>query len=537
LEKIYVFGHQKPDTDSVCASISLSYLKNQLGYKTVPKVLGHINNEAKYALEYFNVKEPEYINDVKVKVRNIHYSKNMMVSEDTSIYDAFNAIQQEKVTGIPVIDQNQKLIGLATLKDIARTLIDGEEGKICTNYQNILKVLNGSEVLKFSDQISGNILTAAYQSQTLIDYISLSHDDILITGDRYKVIEYALECKVQLIILTGDHDIPECLLDIARQNEVSIIKTPFDTNKTSTKLYLANYIKTVAKPCQIFVNDTDYQSDVADLPIKYGFTNYPVVNNKNKCLGLLSVNDINNYEKQKVILVDHNGFNQSVLGIEEAKIEEVIDHHNLLNIGTPDPINFRSMPVGSTCTIIYSMYLENNVPIPEDMAGVMLSAILSDTLLLKSVTTTSYDREAVKELSRLAKVDANTYGHEMIKAGFSIKGKNPKELIEQDIKTFRANDKMVGISQIFTMDYEEIKANISEFRHYIEDLASGKFDTVIVLVTDIEKNGSYVYFDEKSKYILNSVFDKNDFSEGEYIQDLLSRKKQLVPFVLELLEK
>jgi manganese-dependent inorganic pyrophosphatase len=537
MEKIYVFGHQKPDTDSVCSSISYSYLKNQLGFKTEAKVLGHINNESKYALEYFGVKEPEFINDVKVQVRNINYNKGMFVNKNTSIYEAFNAIQQEKLTGVPVVDEKQKLVGLATLKDIARSLIEGEEGKISTSYQNILSVLDGEEVLKFDDVIDGNILGAVYQSKTMIEEITIKRDDILIIGDRYKILEYAVNSKIQLIIITGNHDMPTDLLEIAKKNKVNIIKTKLHTYNTVGKLTLANYISSVAKPCQVTILDTDYQTDVALLPAKYGFTNYPVIDKNGKCLGLLSVSDMNNFEKRKVILVDHNGFSQSVLGIEEAKIEEVIDHHNLLNIGTPDPINFRSMPVGCTCTIIYNMYKENNVDIPKSMAGIMLSAILSDTLLLKSVTTTDYDKTAVLELAKIAGVDYLKYGHEMIKSGFSIKGKNVAELIEEDIKTFKANDKMVGISQIFTMDYEDIKDNMNDFMKHIEDLASGKFDTVIVLITDIVKNGSYVFFDEKSKYILENVFNNDDFKEGEYVQDLLSRKKQLVPFVLELLEK
>jgi manganese-dependent inorganic pyrophosphatase len=460
-----------------------------------------------------------------------------MVSEDTSINDAFNAIQQEKLTGVPVVSENKKLVGLATLKDIARTLIDGEEGKICTSYKNILSVLEGVEVLKFDDVIDGHILSAVYQSKTMIDEITIKNDDILIIGDRFKILEYAVNSKIKLIILTGNHDMPKDLLEKAKENKVNIIKTKLHTYSTVGKISLANYISSVAKPCHVSIVDTDYQTDVALLPVKYGYTNYPVVDKNNKCLGLLSVSDINNFDKQKVILVDHNGFSQSALGIEEAKIEEVIDHHNLLNIGTPDPINFRSMPVGCTCTIIYRMYKENKVEIPTDMAGVMLSAILSDTLLLRSVTTTDYDREAVSELAKIAGVDAMSYGHEMIKAGFSIKGKKVEDLIEEDIKTFKANDKMVGISQIFTMDYEDIKDNMGDFKKRIEDLASGKFDTVIVLLTDIEKNGSYVFIDEKSKFILEEVFKNNEFKQGEYIQDLLSRKKQLVPFVLEILEK
>ena len=270
---------------------------------------------------------------------------------------------------------------------------------------------------------------------------------------------------------------------------------------------------------------------------KYGHTNYAVVDKFNTCLGAISINDINNYEKIRVMLVDHNGFSQSVEGIDEASIEEVVDHHNLLNIGTPEPINFRSMPVGCTCTIIYHLFLENNIEIPKDIAGIMLSAILSDTLLLKSVTTTDLDRKAVEKLSKIAEVDALSYGHDMVKAGFSIKGKKVEELLEEDIKTFRINDKMVGISQIFTMDYDDIAADLDNFVAKIDELASSKFDMIITLITDVEKNGSYVFYDQKSHEIVQDIFNDENFQEGSYIQDLLSRKKQVVPNVMEVLEK
>lgn len=539
MEKTYIFGHQKPDTDSVCASISLSYLKNALGYNTVPKVLGHINNETKFVLNYFGVKEPEYLNDVKVQVRNMKYNKNCIVEATSSIQDAFMLMQQEGESGVCIVDEAKKLVGLVTLKELAKQFISGSRDVLKTNVENILKVIDGEVILKFREEIDGRILAATYQSKTIMESVTLTNQDVMIVGDRYKVLEYAIDSKVELIIITGGHAISEELLEKAKENKVSIIRTNFDTYHTSNNLILSNYIATILDEnnSPVSISYLDYRTDFLTLSEKLGHTNYPVVNKSGKCLGLLKISDVNQFEKLHVILVDHNGFSQSVDGIEEAIVDEIIDHHNLLNVGTSVPINFRSMPVGSTCTIIYHMYLENGVKIPREMAGLMLSAILSDTLLLRSVTATDIDRKVVEELAKIAKVDVSIYGHDMVKTGFSIKGKKAEELLEEDIKTFRVENTVVGISQIFTMDYEDIASDMENFVDKIDDLASGKFNIVITLITDIEKNGSYVFYDRKSEGLVREVFDNEEFQQGSFVSDLLSRKKQLVPNVMEALEK
>ena len=537
MEKIYIFGHQKPDTDSVCASITLSYLKNQLGFNTEPKVLGHINNESKFILNYFKVKEPEFLNDVKVQIKNMKFSKEAILSSHASIQDAFNIMHESEETGLCIVDNNNKLEGLFTLKELAKQLVGGNKDILKTNIENIAKVLNGDIFLKFDSEIEGKILAASFQSKTIVDKVELGSDTVLIVGDRYKVLEHAIMKKVKLIILTGDHDLPVPLLKMAKENKINIICTSLDTYHTSNKLILSNYISNVLtekNPTTIDINY--YINELLDLSESQGYTKYPLVNKENQCFGLLKKNDVNQFQKLHVILVDHNGFSQSVLGIEEAIIDEIIDHHNLLNIGTPQPINFRSMPVGSTCTIIYQMYNENHIKIPKNMAGLMLSAILSDTLLLKSVTTTDIDRQVVEKLAKIAEVDVKTYGHEMVKAGFSIKGKKCEELLEEDIKTFRVNEKFVGISQIFTMDYDDIKADMDNFINKIDELASSKFDMVITLITDIERNGSYVFYDRKSENLVRAILNDETFNQGDYIQDLLSRKKQLVPNVMEILK-
>lgn len=539
MEPTFIFGHQKPDTDSVCASICLSYLKNKLGANTVPKILGHINKECKYVLDYFHMKEPGFLNSVKVRLRNIDYQKGFYANETISVVDAIQKMQENNATVLPIVDKKKHFVGLVTLKEIAKLFINNiAKEKLITSYQNIMNSVEGTEILRFDEEITGSVVVGSYQSQTFLNEVELNRNHILIIGDRYKVLKYAIESKVRLIIITGSHDISDDLFLLAKKNKVSIISTPFDTFQTGNAIAFSNYIKTMlvdVKP--ILCNELDYRTEFIDMANHTGYSNYPIVNRKNECLGLINITDVDKYTKQKVILVDHNGYSQSVDGIEEADIEEIIDHHNLLNVGTSSPINFRSMPVGSTCTILYKMFVENKVKIPKEIAGLMLSAILSDTLLLRSVTATEEDKKTVETLAKIAQVDVKKYGHDMVKAGFSIKGKKAEDLIEEDIKTFTASNKVIGVSQIFTMDYEDIKKDMDNFVDKIDSLTNGKYDIVVVVITDIEKNGSYIFFDRKSIDVVKDAFNMEAFEEGTFIQDLLSRKKQLVPNLMEVVEK
>ena len=265
-------------------------------------------------------------------------------------------------------------------------------------------------------------------------------------------------------------------------------------------------------------------------------SNYPVINNKDECLGLIRLTGPNNYEKQKVILVDHNNFSQSVDGLDEADILEIIDHHNLGAIGTTLPINFRSKPVGCTSTMIYDMYKEEKVSIPKNMAGLMLSAILSDTLLLTSPTTTEDDRFAAVKLASIAKVDIDTYGIEMLKAASSIEGKKPEELIKTDFKSYVVGDKLLGISQIMTMDIDTIENNMDEYIAKLNEMVQLNYSIVTIFITDIIKNGSYVLYNEKAADIIKDAFGLKNIHQCMFLPKIVSRKKQIQPNIISVLE-
>ncbi len=538
MSKIYIFGHKNPDTDSVCSSISLSYLKNQKGYETTPRVLGNINNETKFVLKRFGFSQPEYLNNVKVQVRDMNYDRGIMVNEKVSITDAFNYMQEKSLTALPLVNEKQKLTGFVTLKEIALQMMYGDYDELESSYDNILKTLNGKEILKYNEEIKGNILVSSYQTQTFIDEINLDKNAILIVGDRYKVLEYAIKSRVGLIVITGSHEIPEELYKLAQENQVNIITTPLNTYHTSLKITQSNYINTITiNKAPSTINELEFRTDFLELGARTGHTNYPVVNNKGQCLGLLRITSASSFHKKQVILVDHNNLEQSIMGIDEAEILEIIDHHNLGAIGTSVPINFRSMTVGCTSTILYYMYKEERIPIPKNIAGLMVSAILSDTMILKSPTTTEKDCIAAKALATIAGVDWEEYGIEMIKAGSSIKGLTIDDVIFQDLKSYTIGHTLLGISQVMTLDFEEIKKDMNKYIERLNEIAKGQYDVFVIFITDVIKNGSYMIYNTDSENILQDSYNLDEIYEGIYLDRMVSRKKQMLPSLMDTLEK
>lgn len=533
----FIFGHKNPDTDSVCSSIALSYIKNELGEKTIPKVLGNINNETKFVLNYFKVPVPSYLNDVRVRIKNIKFDKKAIINENESIDNAFKLMQERNVTALPLVDDNKILTGYVTLKELARYLITGSKELIDTTLDNIIDSLQANIVTKYDENIKGNVLVAGMKSNDFFDTISLTHDDILIVGDRYKILDYAIESKVKLIILPLNSTINNKLLKKAMKNNINIIETSMASYEISSKILLANKIKNIeVNHSPITVNLEDYYSDFKTMTHQINHTNYPVVNNKGECVGLIRLTGPNEYDKQSVILVDHNNLAQSVDGIEEAEILQIIDHHNLGAIGTSIPINFRSKPVGCTSTIIYDLYLDYKVNIPQDIAGLMLSAILSDTLLLTSPTTTDQDRNAAEKLARIAKVDMESYGLEMLKAASSIKGMSVDEIIMNDFKTYNVNSKTLGIAQIMTMDFDFIEDHLDEFVEKLNELVAGDYSIVVVFITDIIKNGSYVLYNDNAATIVKEAYGIKNLEQGTFLPKMVSRKKQMLPSIMSVLD-
>lgn len=536
--KTFIFGHKKPDTDSVTSCIALSYLKNKMGKDTEPRVLGSINKETAYALETFGVEKPEYLNDVKLQMKDVSYHKGFMVEDIAPIYNGYQAMIKEGLTGIPVVDKNKQFFGLLTMKDLSRMFLNATSSALNTSYENLLQVLSAEEICKFDDEIGGELLVAAYRSTTFIQNVALDANKILIVGDRHSVIEYAVESGIKMIIIAGSGEIKEEHLEIARKNHVNVIRSSYDTYHIAKLMPLTNYIKTMVNsynPTKF--EDTDFISDVLEINDKLKHTNYPIVDKQNECLGLFKLTDLSEKSPKHVILVDHNEKAQSADGIGEAEILEIIDHHNLGSITTSAPINFRNMAVGSTCTIVYNLFLEQDIEIPKEIAGLLLSGIVSDTLILKSPTATKKDREAVLALSHLAEVDYETYGMELLKAGTSLEGMSAEDVIYNDFKVFNVGEKSFAIGQFFTMNFGDIKSEEEKYIHALDEIAEANhYDLITLYVTDIVKNGSYILYNKRAKSLLETAYNIEILEQGHYFDGCVSRKKHIVPVIMDVFE-
>ena len=538
-EKVYVFGHQKPDSDSVAASISAAYLMNQKykDYEFVPRILGKISKETNFILNKFNIETPEFLNDVKLKVKNIAYRKDFYIHEDNSIKDAYDFITEHSTSGVPIVDYELKVKSVITLKDIAKLLVDLSTS-LDTTMDNILKAINGKIVNKVDDLIVGNIFLTSYRSTTFREKEVLHTDDIVITGDRHSIIEQAVESKVKMIILTNGNYMKEEHLALAIQNEINVIKTDLSIFEVMQLLKLSNSLKSYKGNDVVCLYENDFSERIEELEKKYNYTNLPVVDKDDKCLGLLRYNETFDINKVKVLLVDHNEKHQSVEGIDEADIIEIIDHHKLGNVSTDKPINLRCMTLGSTCTILYLMYKEQNIEIPKDIKGVMLSAILSDTLCLKSPTTTKTDEETVRELSKSLNINYEEYALEMFKEGSDLSDKDPEDIVTQDFKRFTMDDYLIGVGQVFVTGMDAIKEKQPFLKDALENVKkAGDFYATTLFVTDILTSTSYLYYTDSFKNILEKAFKIEELEQGYALKDVVSRKKQIIPKIMEVYKK
>lgn len=538
MEKVYIFGHKKPDTDSVAGAISFAYLKRKLGINAEARILSEVNKETIYALNRFGFEVPKYLNDVKVELKDIKYNKNYYANQNDSIFNVYNTFNEHGITGIPLVDDHKKFVGYVSLKELANELIKGDTNEINAKFMDIVDVLNASSYYKFDDFMSGNVLAVALPFAQFSDFINIYEDTILICG-RDSIIEDAVKHKARLIIVVANKELTKEEIDLIRYNKVNVIVTPYDTFKTSRLITLANPIKTIKRSSSaVCFGPNDYLTDFVEISNKLKHTNYPIVNSKGYCDGMLRLIDTNLITRKKVILVDHNEPSQSADGLNEADILEIVDHHNIGKISTLLPINFRNMSVGSVNTIIYTLYKENNIEIPSDIAGVMLSGIISDTLLLASPTTTELDKQVAKDLANIAEVDLYKYGKELLKSGVSNDGLTINEIVYKDFKSYVTGEVKFGIGQVFTTDFKEYSDRLNEYVDELNHIADNNdYKVVCLFVTDILENNSYLLFNDGAKEYLNDAYELSDIKEGEKLMGVISRKKQMVPPIMGVLEK
>lgn len=538
MEKVYIFGHKKPDTDSVAGAISFAYLKRKLGVNAEARILSEVNKETIFAINRFGFDVPKYLNDVKVELKDIKYNKNYYANQNDSIFNVYKTFNEHGITGIPLVDDHKKFVGYVSLKELANELIKGDTNEINAKFMDIVDVLNASSYYKFDDFISGNVLAVALPFAQFSDFINIYEDTILICG-RDSIIEDAVKHKARLIIVVANKELTKEEIDLIRYNKVNVIVTPYDTFKTSRLITLANPIKTIRRSSSaVCFGPNDYLTDFVEISNKLKHTNYPIVNSKGYCDGMLRLIDTNLITRKKVILVDHNEPSQSADGLNEADILEIVDHHNIGKISTLLPINFRNMSVGSVNTIIYTLYKENNIEIPSDIAGLMLSGIISDTLLLASPTTTELDRTVAKDLANIAEVDLYKYGKELLKSGVSNDGLTINEIVYKDFKSYVTGEVKFGIGQVFTTDFKEYSDRLNEYVDELNHIAENNdYKVACLFVTDILENNSYLLFNDGAKEYLNDAYELSDIKEGEKLMGVISRKKQMVPPIMGVLEK
>ncbi len=536
MDKVLVFGHKNPDTDSVCGAISLAYLRNiKKKNNYIPYTLGEINNETKYVLNYFKVNKPLYLNDTKLQVKDLKYKKGCFLDEYSTINDLYCFMQKEDVTGIPICDINNKYLGIVTMKDLLKIIMNPNYDVLDTSYDNILKIIKGRELLRFKDKITGQIILSAYKTTDFEENVNLSRDNILITGNRFNIIKDAINAKVRLIIVVGSKTISEDIKNLAKKNKVDIILTMQDVLYVSKMIVLCNYIKNIlTHESQAVIEENMYINDFLTIANKYKFTNYPVINRKGELIGLLRSNDLEDKSRKKVVLVDHNEFSQSADGIEEADIIEIVDHHKIGNINSSSPINFRNMAVGSSNTIIYEMYKDAKVKPPREIAGLMLAGIISDTLLFHSPTNTLLDEQSAMELSKIAKVDINDFAKKMFEAAASIKGKTIEELIYNDFKAFNISNRKIGIGQMTVIDYEKVLKEKDKYVSVLEKIGLDHgYDILAFCITDVINSNTYLLYNQKAKTVFETIFEANPIYEGYKLTGVVSRKKQIIPLLME----
>ena len=539
MEKVLVFGHKNPDTDSVCGAISLAYLKNiKKNKEYIPYILGEVNNETKYVLNHFKINKPLYLNDTKLQVSDLRYKKDCYLNEHRTLNDLYNFMQKEEITGVPICDKSNKYLGIVTMKDLLKIIIDPHYDLVDTSYDNVLNIIKGKEILRFKEKINGRVILSPYKTTDFEENINLSSENILITGNRFNIIKDAINNKVRLIIVVGSKKISDDILALARKNKIDIILTMQDALYVSKMIILANFISHIlVKSNNAVIDENMYVNDFLTIANKYKYTNYPVVNRKGEVLGVLRSSDINDKNKKKVVLVDHNELSQSVDGIEEADILEIVDHHKIGNINSSSPINFRNMAVGSSNTIIYEMYKEAKVKPTREIAGLMLSGIISDTLLFHSPTSTLLDEKAATELANIAKVDMTKYAKSMFEAAASIKGKTIEELIYNDFKSFNISNRKIGIGQMTVIDYKEVLKDKDKYISVLEKISKEHdYDIMAFCITDVINSNTYLLYNEKAKTVFETIFDADPIYEGYELKGVVSRKKQIIPLLMEELK-
>lgn len=532
---IYIVGHKNPDTDSICSAIAYSELKKKLGIEAVAARLGVINKETEFILNYFNIQVPEYLHTVKTQVSDLNIDKVIPVSPDVSIKTAWTLMKKNNVKTLPVVDDSERLLGVATLSDVTTKYMDTLENNIIsaskTPLRNIIETLNAKIICGKQENFktSGNVFVAAMSPEQMKPYIG--NGDIVILGNRSDTHITAIELGANCLIITGGYEIDDEIKEIAEKSNCVIISTPFDTFTTARLINQSIPIRHVMSAENLVTfNTDDFIDDIKDKMLQTRYRSYPVVDDTNKIIGFISRFHLISQKKKKIILMDHNEKVQSVNGIDEADVLEIIDHHRIADVQTGRPIYFRNEPVGSTSTIVANMYFENGIRPPKSIAGILCAAILSDTLIFKSPTCTYIDIMTSERLSEIAEINPEEFALSMFKAGSSLQDKTPEDIFYQDFKEFTLGKYKIGIGQVSTVGTENIQEIRDSMLDYLKTVYKNKsYNLVMIMLTDVLKEGSELLYVGDDKELIAKAFNVQPGESSVYLPGVVSRKKQVVP--------
>ncbi|MFQ9271903.1 MAG: putative manganese-dependent inorganic diphosphatase [Faecalibacterium sp.] len=539
--KVVVIGHRNPDTDSICSAIAYAELKNKTSDLVCePRRAGKMNQETEFVLKKFGVKPPRMCTDVNPKIRDVDYREMPGIPGSTSLRKAWEIMRDQKIDTLPVTSEDDELQGVITVKDIATANMDlfdtGILAKSRTSYRNILETLGATMVVGSEDAecTTGHIRIGTATPEMLES--SMEKGDIVILTNRYESQLCAIEKEASLIIICNGAKVGRTIQHIAAETGVAIMSAPCDT-------YAAAKLISQCAPISYYMTRDDIMkftlvtpvADVTRVMAKVRHRYFPILDADGKYCGMISRRNIINLRKRRIILVDHNEATQAVEGFDQAEILEIIDHHRIGSLETSGPVYFRNQPVGCTATIITQMYDENGMEIPPQIAGLLLAAILSDTLVFRSPTCTPLDEALAKRLAKIAGVDIDEFASEMFEAGEKLDGKTAEEVFLQDFKVFMCGDIRFGVAQGSYMTRKNLLAAEALLQPYLEEARNKQnVEDIYMLLTDVPKEESVVISDGRyASEVLSDGFETQPAEDGSFtLPGVVSRKKQFIPALM-----
>ena len=536
MDPILIFGHRNPDTDTICSAIALAELKNLQGENAVPCRLGDISRETRFVLNKFGFDEPRLLKTVSAQISDIENMKKVVITINDSFRLALDKLTYEKISSLPVVADHNKLIGMLNISDIANAYLNLNHEdlfrKYKTTYENLLEVLQGQVI---SGSYPRGTIEADLKEFSGIEGIAAG--DIVVLFAIDETIDYCIRSGARVIIAVCDeNDYVSPRTDV----ECAIIVVKKSLFKVIGLIGQSISISSILKGDSFFsFKSDDFLHDIRDMMKETSQTNFPVTSKDGTVYGTIRMKNLVNFNKKRVILVDHNEKNQSVAGIEDARIVQVVDHHKFANFMTDTPVNITAQIVGSTCTIVYGLYKEAGLRPRKEIAGLLLSGIISDTLLLKSPTCTPVDIQSAHELERLIEPDTlNDYGLKMLEAGATTENMSALEILTTDLKEFPVNDYLLGVAQINTTNPHIILQRQQELEREMNKLIEEKgYSLFILVITDIIKSGSYLLVIGDYPMLVEMALDVTLKDHVVWLDGVISRKKQIIPPIMETLEK